>query len=977
MGTIADSTKQTLPGSIVQLTSEKGDSVVTSANGDGRFIFPAVKGSNVTLLIKSIGYETVRKHFTVPNEGKAAELGIIILHAESRQLKAVTIVGKQDPVVVKEDTVQYTASAYKVREGAPVEDLLKKLPGVDVDANGNVTAQGQSITKVRINGKDVFGGDVQTITKNLPADVVENMQVIDDPGDQANLTGIRTGDTQKILNITIRKDKNYGYFLNATGGDGADALPKPQAENNRYLFNANLFNFKGDQQIAVLGSLNNTNANTFSFNSNNGGGGGFGGGRGAGGGFGGGGGVGGGRSNAARGGGAGGGLVTTQDGLTNARSFGFNYRDQYGKHVTTYGSYSFSDNSVFTNTTTLQSFNVPPGTPASVNNQYSVENDNNINHRFTYNIEWRPDTSNYLKVTPNYSYAKSLTTSHDSVYNQQKGLNYFSDTYANSSSPSFNITALYNHKFPHRRNLSINFAAGTSKSDQTQNPITNILSGSLGIPRNESIISNSKTNTYGTTFSYIEPLGRLSVLELNYSFNHSYTTSAQVTDTLTSDNQFVNYQLLTNNYNYTFITNRVALNYHIQDKKYNLTVGAGILPATLDGRSPSSIATAQIEGIAYNGSTHTSTVNFSPTARFVYNFARSNTLNFNYSGTSSQPTYSQLQPIIDISNPQFPVQGNPNLKPYYTNTFNLSYNKFSIQTGNILFTRLQYTAVDNQIVNNTITYGRLSAAVLAANPFLKNLQNTYKTEYLNDNGYHTLSGNVVYGKPFDNRKFNLYLTGSASYINSTGYNSTVDSNNVRTTLHNINKALVVTPGLRFRTDITDVVDVQVFTNYAINHSTNTVPAATNVGGNIRTLTFGVNGKNYLWKDWTVSYDFSRAVNSGYSIPVPNPNILSGYVERRFLKNHLATLRATVFDIFNQNTGYSTSYTAASNTQTLTNRLGRYYLLTLTIRLQKFAGKAPGQDDGRGGFRRGGFGGGPPGGGGPGGGGPGGPPGGTD
>ncbi len=982
LGTVVDSTRQTLPGTTIVLTSDRGDSVSTAANAQGRFIFPAVKGSKISLLLRSIGYQTVRKRFTLTADGKAAELGNIVLQTDATQLQTVNVVGKAIPIVVKEDTVQYNASAYKVREGAPVEDLLKKLPGVDVDANGNVSAQGKSITKVRVNGKDVFGGDVQTITKNLPADIVENMQVVDDYGDQANLTGIRTGEPNKILNITIRKDKNYGYFGQLTAGDGSDAVPAPATNNNRYLVSGNLFTFNGDRQIAVIGSLNNTNANTFSFSSGNAGGGG---GRGAGGNFGGGGGVGGGRGNASRGSGAAtSSLATAVDGLNTARSIGGNFRDQWGKKLTVYGSYSFADNDTYITTQNLQTFY---NSTNRVNNQYSIENDNSINHRLTWNMEWKPDTVNYLKVTPTFSYSKGLTTSFDSVNTTTTSNNmvpqtirYNTNIYANSSSPSLGITALYNHKFPHRRNLSITFNANTSRSDQTQQPTYTYLINRLNPPANQLVTTNSRTNSYGLTFSYIEPLSKVSYLELNYAFNHSNTATDKIADSLNTSGTYVNYPLFSNNFKFDFVTNRVALNYRVVEAKYNYTLGVGILPATLDGYSPTAAAQGIQQGIDYDGHTRVTTVNFSPTARFTYNFARSNTLNFNYNGSSNQPSFSQLQPVVDFSNSQFPVQGNPFLKPSYSNNFNLRYNKFSIQTGNVLFTGVSFNQISNQIVNNTISYpSKFTAEALKADPTLINYKDAIKTEYKNANGYYTLNGNITYVKPWHERRYSLFLTGNATYTNNVGYLQNVDSTNTRSVLQeNITRSLTFTPGFRFRTDITNVVDVQVFTNYAISrYNTSIKTSTTDIGNNIRTLSFGVNGKNYLWKDWTVSYDFSRLVNYGYTIAVPNPNILNAYVERRFLKNHVATLRASVFDAFNQNSGFTVTPGSTSNTQTLTNRLGRYYLLTLTIRLQKFAGRSPMQQDrgnfrrGEGGGDRGGFGG--PGGGGPpgGGGGPGG------
>src|SRR6185503_3121246 len=400
-GMLIDSTKQALPAANITLTSDQHDSTTTVSDLNGKFIFPSVKGSKVVVTVSSIGYQTTRKHFDIGADSAAADLGTILVKAESHMLGGVTIVGAAVPVRIVEDTVEYKASAYKVRENAPVEDLIKKLPGVDVDANGNISTQGKQVTKVRINGKDFMGGDVQSATKNLPADVVENIQMIDDYGDQANLTGVKTGEPDKIMNITIRQDKNYGYFGQGTVGDGNDALPASQGipDQNRYLSTLNVFDFNGSRQISVLGSINNTNVNTFSFGGNTGGGGGFG--RG---GFG-----GGGRGNAARGGGgqANGSLATTQNGITNAHYIGANFRDDWGKNLAVYGSYSFGDNTTTTDANTLQQ-NTNAFRPTT-QQQASVESDQNINHRFTWNVEYKPDTVNYLKVTPAFSWAGTNT----------------------------------------------------------------------------------------------------------------------------------------------------------------------------------------------------------------------------------------------------------------------------------------------------------------------------------------------------------------------------------------------------------------------------------------------------------------------------------------------------------------------------------------------------------------------------------------
>lgn len=972
-GTIIDTTKATLPGSVITLTSDQRDSVNAAADINGKFSFPNVKGTKLTITVQSIGYQTIRKHYSLANDGKPSDLGAIVMQSSSTQLKEVTIVGV-NAVTVKEDTVEYKVSAYKVRDNAPVEDVLKKVPGVDVDpSTGAVTAQGQSVTKVRINGKDYMGGDVTSLTKNLPADLVESVQVVDDYGDQAALTGIKTGEPNKILNFTIRKDKNYGYSLQATAGDGGDLLPKhsddstgvaSQDNANRYLGSLNYFRFKGDQQISILGNINNTNVNTFSFGSP---GGGFGGG-GAGGNFGGGG--GGGRGNAARA--TAGGITNNQNGITNAHSIGANFRDQWGKHLSVYGSYSFADNNVYTNSVSQQK---NTGAFPSNTNQNSVENDNNINHRFTWNMEWRPDTINYLKVTPTFSYSKTLTIANDDVLNQQTSRTtgqlytnsaYTSSTYANSSSPSLGLTALYNHRFnSHGRNLSVNLNLSTTQNNSSQNPIYNYTAGSPLAPANQMVNVDSKTNTVGANFSYIEPVGKISYLELNYAYNHSYTSSDKTTDTLSTNGAYNFYPRLSNNYDFTFVTNRVGLNFRVIDKKYNYTIGLGVQPATLDGHSATT-----------GEDTHVTTVNFAPTARFVYNFARSNSLSFNYNGNNNQPSFSQLQPVIDFSNALYPVQGNPNLKPEFANNFSLRYNKFSFATGDVLFINAQFTQTNDKITTNIVSVPK--SATVAKDPFYSQLQNTTLTQYENTNGYYQTSGFFTYGKPWANRKYNVYLTGNVSYTNNVGYVSSIDSTTVALTRQkNIAKNLQLTPGVRFRLDLPDIVDAQVLTSYSINKTSNSISnALTEAGSNVRALNLGINGKNYFWKDWTLSYDYTHQINYGYTVPVTNPNILNAYVERRFLKNNAGTIRAAVFDIFNENTGYSSTTTATSITQTNVNRLGRYFLLTFTLRLQKFAGRAPssgmGPDGGgRGdrGSRREGGPGGPPGGG-PGGGGPG-------
>ncbi len=306
----------------------------------------------------------------------------------------------------------------------------------------------------------------------------------------------------------------------------------------------------------------------------------------------------------------------------------------------------------------------------------------------------------------------------------------------------------------------------------------------------------------------------------------------------------------------------------------------------------------------------------------------------NYSGESIQPTFMQLQPVTDYSNALYPVQGNPGLKPEFINNLSVQYNFFDFDNSQTLFTNASFSTTQNQVATNTIIY----PANYAPNPLL---DNTYFTRYLNAGGYYTASGYGSLSTPWDNRKYTLSLNGSVRFTNNIGYITNVDPATYdETTEKNMARNWVVTPGLRFRADLTEVVDAQFLTNYSINRTFNSVrDGLTNATDNIRTWNIGVSGKNYF-KDWTLSYDYSKIFNYGYaeSVHATNPNLLNMYLERRFLKGHRATVRMAVFDLFNQNTGFSSTTTASYITQTNTNRLGRYYLASLTLRLQKFAVK---------------------------------------
>jgi len=926
-GSLIDSTKMPIAGALVKLTSDKGDTLTITTGPKGDFSFKNVKGNRITLTLSSIGYQGLIKHFILDNDAKPADVGTILLQTQTNMLGQVNVNGSV-PVVFKEDTIEYKASAYKVRDNAPIEDVIRKLPGVDVDANGNVTAQGKAVTKVRVNGKDFFNGDVQSATRNIPADIVDNVQIIDDYGDQANITGVKTGDPTKIMNINIKADKNHGYTGQLTVGDGSDALPKEPGVNNdnRYVGLLNVFHFNGDQQTALLSNVNNTNVNTFSF------------------------GVpagppvavgaielkkvaldlaqtGGGKISI---GGTGGGNFTSQsagqNGITDTHTFGLNYRDQWGKKLSFYGSYSFADNTTFTNSNTLtQNATLDAATTAD---QTNLQTARNINHRFNANIEYNAAKADYFKITPSFSWSGNNSHASGATTSQaDSGLTAAYNAFSSSSltSPNYGLFALYNHKFGKQgRDISFTFTLGSTNTHSYQNLLNIATAGTLDVPANQQITTNNQTNSFGANAQYLEPLGKFAYLEVEYAFSRSATNNNKYADVLdTTRNVFYPDTALSNVYNYTFTTNKFDINFHYAQKgKYNYTLGIAAEPETLNGNS--ALLPAPV---------HTSAFNIFPQAHFSYTVSKSKTISFNYSGSAGEPNFDQLQPVTDFSNALYPVEGNPRLKPSFTNNMSAGYNVFDTNTFRMLLTNVSFTTTQNQVTTNTISY----PAVYTPNPLL---QSTYFTTYLNAGGYYSTSGFISYSIPWDNRKYTLLFNGIVNYSHNIGYLTDISPlTYVETTEENIAKQLSVNPGLRFRVDIPEVIDGQVRANYSITKTDNSVQNDfTNASANIRALNLSVSGKNYF-HDWTVSYDYSKTYNYGYAsiLRATNPNILNFYIERRFLKDHRATLRAAVFDAFNQNTGFSTTTAASAITQTTVNRLGRYYLLSFTYRLQKFAG----------------------------------------
>ncbi|WP_131536336.1 outer membrane beta-barrel family protein [Pedobacter nototheniae] len=647
--------KQPIDYASVALKNMK-DSSVVSANttaADGKFIFKNLLPGNYRLYAAFIGLKNANKDFAITADKTEINVGDIVLDGESIDLQTVEIKAEAAPIIVKKDTLEFNASSFKVVENAVVEDLLKKLPGVEVDKAGTVKAQGETITKVKVDGKEFFSNDPLLATKNLPADMIDKIQIIDELSDQAKFTGIDDGTRTKIINITTKKDKKNGYFGNTSVGYGSD---------DRYDVNANINRFNQDQQMSVVAQFNNVNKQNF-----------------------------------------GGGLAgnsggnTSKLGITNTNAGGFNFADRYADETEINMSYFYnkSENLILKNSVTQNLLGST--TTIFTNNQNNTSE--RLNHRLNFMVDTKIDSLISLRVQPTLSYTDNESIN-NSVYTRDYNLYKVDGNQQlnnHNTAPSINNNILLRKKFMRRgRTLSFNF--NTSINNNDANNYNNITDNNTEDGVKTQKITNqfndqqSESLNQVTRIVYTEPISNTLSIELNYQNGYNHNKSNRFTynfNPLT-----LAYDLLdltfSNAYENTILTNAAGFSFTKTAKKYNWNVG---LAFQNTDRTNDNIS----RGILLKQNIN----NYTPSAMFRYNFSNSKRLVINYRGSTNQPTIQQLQPIPNNTNTQSIPVGNPDLKPEFNNTLRIAYNTFTVGKNRSLFVNLNLRQTTNKIANSS------------------------------------------------------------------------------------------------------------------------------------------------------------------------------------------------------------------------------------------------------------------------------------
>jgi outer membrane beta-barrel protein/carboxypeptidase-like protein len=922
-GTVEDaSTNSPLSNATIKLsgTDSTATPLLTVSDAKGNFTFKNVASGSYTLSVTSVGYSNISKKLAVI--GQDVNVGNVNM-AKSAETLATVVIKDNSAVKVINDTVQFAASQYKVNPDATAEDLIKKMPGITVDKGGTVTAQGETVQKVTVDGRDFFGTDATATLRNLPSEVIDKIQVFDKLSDQAQLTGFDDGNTTKAINIVTKKDMRSGQFGRIYGGYGTD---------NRYSAGGNVSFFNNARRISLVGLFNNVNQQNFSSQDllgvtsagNRGGAG-------------------------RRGGGGGGGnnfTVGQQSGIAKTDALGINYSDAWGKKIDVTASYFFN-NSNTSNNQTLKQQNILKKDSSSYYDENTLSDAHNNNNRANFRLNYKIDSANTLLITSNLNFQTNNSV------NYVNGINYVDEERQDTSSKTANdLTSnnhgysisnevLYRHAFP-KRGRSISLGINTNFNNKNGQNFLNAVNDyykSLTVDTTKQV-SNQKSNVnqYSFNLVYTEPLGQKTQLQANY--NPAFQTSEADQRTYHFDNASSKYSLmdtsLSNVFNNTYNTQNAGITFRNGDRNNMLSAGVSYQYSELksDQLFPE---TGHIDN-TYS--------NFLANAFARFKFSSKSNLRVIYRGSVSPPSVNQLQNVINNSNPFFLSTGNPDLQQQYSNRLILRYNYTDAPKSKTFFANIFLQSTNDYVANATYTASKDSV--------LSNTITLYKgsqiSKPVNLNGYISARSFFTFGMPLTFIKSNLNWNGGISYSKLPGL-----LNNVKNVSNNFNYNV----GAVLSSNISEYVDFTLSYSANINTVKNTIQPSLN--NNYFTSSAGVTFNLLTKKGLFLNNDLSNETYKGLSAGL-NQNfwLWNIAVGQKFLKNQNGELKLSVFDLLKQNKSITRNVTDSYIQDVQNQVLQQYFMLTFTYKLRNFGkGKPETNEGGQRNFGRFGGPGGPP------------------
>ena len=887
-GSLKDSiANRALNSATVSLVYAKDSSLVSFSrtNEAGAFNFKNVAPGNYLISVSYVGY--VPKWVPViTGTEKTVEMGLIYMN-DVNTMSTVTVTARRPPVVINGDSVEFNSENFKTAPNAVVEDLLKKMPGMEVDKAGGITVNGKKVTKVFVNGKEFFTGDPVMATKNLPADAVDKIQVYDRKSDQAMFTGIDDGSEETAINLKLKKDRNKSTFGKLNGGAGTPSVFDLQG-------NVNVIN--NDEQLSAIGGANNTNRQNFS-NRNiinfSGGGGGR---PGAGGGV---------TVNFSGGSGE---TDANAQGIADTYSIGGNYSNIFNDKKTEFNANLSVSDVTRNNISSSFTQNLTPGNAFNrISNANSIAG--NKQQNFGSTIDHKVNDNFSFRFTPSLGFQQTTNYSEDSTqtYLTNGNLLNSNTTVSSSASDAVNAasTLLLRKKFAKKgRTISSTITQSFNRSNSTGNQFTEQLSYINNKLSNDSILDQQNTrkgenSSYSANLIYTEPLGKKSLLEFNTYLSKSIgSSSRRIFDRNdATDNYDLLNTRLTNEFNSEYTYSGGGMSYRSNQKKYNFSTGFSLQKAVLDG-----------ENISAKTKISQSFQDILPNATFRYNFSQTKNLNVDYRTSTNQPSITQLQPVLDQSNINRQSIGNPDLKRSYVHNLNIRFFSSKILAGKSFFSTLNASTTNNSIVNyDSVLPNR-----------------TILTRPVNVDGAYRINGSVNYGFGIKKLKSRLSFGLNAGLNNNISY-----ANGLLNTI--VTKS--TGPSMSYAYIVDDVIDINLTARYSFSQTTNEVNPTLNT--NFLTKVFGADMTNYLPLNIVLNQSFNYAINSGraegFNTAIP---IWNASFSKFFLKNKRAEIKMSAFDLLNKNIGINRNVSQNQIVDRSYNVISQYFMLTFTYSLQK-------------------------------------------
>ncbi len=897
-GRLIDSvTEEPVPLANIRILRQADSTFVTGKASDenGRFSIPVNRGGYI-LQVSYIGYLNEYRNVEVTAEQANVRLGSIALKNDNILLSETVVTAKAAEIAVRGDTLEYNADSYKVTESAVVEDLLKKMPGVEIDNEGKITVNGKEITKILVDGEEFFSDDPKVASKNLPARMVDKLQVLERRTEQAQMTGFDDGEEENVINLTVRPGMKEGLFGNAFAGYGSQ---------DRYEGNAMVNYMKDKDQLTLLGGINNTNNAGFSdlasaMFGNMGGGG--------------------------RRGGWGG-----RSGISTSGNIGGNFSKQFTPELKLGGNvrYGFTDTNVNSDVFTQNILSAGNTLETEKNRSNSISQNFGADLR----LEWEPDSATRIIFRPAFSYYTNERNETGDFITESEltgdAINDgYSDYFSEGTGKNYSLNLDASRELGKEgRIFSVQMRA---QGGDSENKGTNLSGTFYNGNRDDDLIDQRFTNisenrSWRGYLSYVEPLGDNHFLQLAYQYNTNNSDSDR--DTRKTDDNG-NYTVLDTDYSKrlenNFVSQEIEANFKGVREKYDYMFGFSVQPSS--SRSKTFVGDSMI----YQG--EQKVVNYSPMAQLNYRWSRTQNLRLRYYGDTDQPSISQLSPVVDVTSPLNITMGNPDLKPSFEHRLNIRYQWSNPEKASSFNTFVNGGYMTNDIVSATYTNVNSGRRV-----------NTYR----NVEGNWNVNGRMMFNVPLGNIKFSLFSMSFASYSNTSGYTKSsveeLDIEKIEFTGEdkNTNKrmSLMEVLGLNFRSD---QFDFAVRGNVNYNNVTNSLEGQQdqnylNYGGNASTSI-------YLPWDLTLESDINYSTNSGYTDGFEqNEWLWNASLQKTVFKQKNGTIRFKIYDILQQRSNISRSVTSNYIRDTTTNTLTSYFMVHFVYRFNIFKGGATAQD----------------------------------